>query len=392
MVLGMRQDLTASSMSNPVCAIVRVFPEEGWHSMDLCAEMLLAHWTAGATEHLSAEPLCPTFRGLAGRLPWLGRKRIAVNADRMLNRWGSYPLFLRRHLTEYAVFHVCDHSYAQLVHWLPSQRTGVYCHDLEAFRCLLESTGQPRPRWFRVMMRRVLSGLQQAAVVFYSTQEVRRQIEQHGLLDPERLVYAPYGIASEFVPVSENEEVSKDLVAQLPPDPFLLHVGSCVPRKRIDVLLAVFAAAREEVPELRLVQVGGEWTLAQRKQMVRLGITTAVAQLKGLRRNAIAELYRRAHLILQTSEAEGFGLPVIEALACGSLVVASDLPVLREVGGEAVVYCPIGDVPSWTETVLQLLRGKGQLPDASLRIAQASGYSWSSHARTIVAAYQRLLS
>ncbi len=385
----MRQNLTACSKSAPVCGIVGVYPEEGWHSMDLCAEMLLAHWK-GDSNDLVAERLWPTFCRPAGRVPWLGRKHVAFNADRFLNRWGCYPRFLRRHLSEYAVFHVCDHSYAHLVHSLPRERTGVYCHDLDAFRCLLESDCQRRPRWFRAMMRRVLTGLQQAAVVFHSTLEVRRQIERYGLLDPERLVHAPYGIAPEFT-AARNEDLSTDLVGQLPAGPFLLHVGSCIPRKRMDVLLEVFAAVRAEVRQLRLVQVGGEWTSTQREQMERLGISVAVEQLKGLTRQAIAALYRRARLVLQTSEAEGFGLPVIEALACGGIVVASDLPVLREVGGEAVVYCPVADVRNWTEAVLQLLQGKRQPPELAVRIGQAQRYSWSSHARTIAAAYERLL-
>jgi glycosyltransferase involved in cell wall biosynthesis len=323
-------------------------------------------------------------------MPWLGRKHLAFNADRMLNRWGGYPLFLRRRLTEFAAFHVCDHSYAHLVHWLPRESTGVYCHDLDAFHCLLEPGGTTRPRWFRAMMRLVLCGLQQAAVVFHNTLEVRRQIEQHGLVDPERLVHAPLGVAPEFVPAVETDEASRDSFPQQ--EPFLLHVGSCIPRKRIDVLLAVFAGVREKVPDLRLVQVGGEWHPTHHEQMNRLGITDAVAQTEGLTRCAIAKLYRRAELILQTSEAEGFGLPVIEALACGAIVVASDIPALREVGGEAVAYCPVGEVPSWIETVLQLLQGKKQPPDSAVRMAQAQRYSWSSHARTIVAAYERLLS
>jgi glycosyltransferase involved in cell wall biosynthesis len=383
--------MSACATAAPVCAIIGVYPEEGWHSMDLCAEMLLAHWP-GSDSKLTAERLRPNFHRPAGRVPWLGRKHLALNADRMVNRWGSYPLFLRRHLTEYAAFHVCDHSYAHLVHALPHQRTGVYCHDLDAFRCLLDTTGHPRPRWFRAMMGRVLSGLQQAAVVFYSTHEVRRQIEHYNLLDPQRLVHAPYGIAPEFVPASADEEVSKEIVTPVYRHPFLLHVGSCIPRKRIDILLAVFAAVRAEIPELQLVQLGGQWTPAQCKQMDSLGITQAVTQRQGLTRRSIAEHYRRAELVLLTSEAEGFGLPVIEALACGSPVVASDLPVLREVGAEAVIYCPVADAPGWIGTVLQLLQGKKQAPDRMSRKAQAQRYSWSNHAQTIAASYQRLLS
>jgi glycosyltransferase involved in cell wall biosynthesis len=56
-------------------------------------------------------------------------------------------------------------------------------------------------------------------------------------------------------------------------------------------------------------------------------------------------MYRRAALVLQPSSAEGFGLPVAEALACGAVVLASDLEVLREVAGEAAAYAPDGGCP-----------------------------------------------
>src|SRR5207253_2917031 len=124
---------------------------------------------------------------------------------------------------------------------------------------------EPRPRWFRALVRRTLRGLQQAAVVFHNSVQTRRQIEHHGLVDPARLVYAPLGVAAEFTPAPAGN----------PPRPggapFLLHVGSCIPRKRIDVLLDIFAAVRRAHPDLRLVKVGGTWTPAQREQLDRLG-------------------------------------------------------------------------------------------------------------------------
>jgi hypothetical protein len=173
--------------------------------MDLCAEMLLAHLGSGSDDSLRPERICPTFRRRFTRLPIFGGRRSAFNADRLFNRHCDFPSHLRRIQAssprrEFDAFHVVDHSYAQLVHALPADRTGVYLHDLDAFRSLLEPNREPRPRWFRLMMRRVLTGLQKAALVFYSTAAVRSQVELHGLLDPTRLVHAPYGVCPEFTP------------------------------------------------------------------------------------------------------------------------------------------------------------------------------------------------
>ena len=103
-------------------------------------------------------------------------------------------------------------------------------HDLDAFACLLGR--ERRPRWFRALARHTLAGLQKAAVVFHLTMDVRRQIERHGLLDPARLVHAAPGVAPEFTAEAEGPTPCAE-------SPYLLHVGSCIPRKRVDVLLDV---------------------------------------------------------------------------------------------------------------------------------------------------------
>src|SRR5206468_3095008 len=109
----------------------------------------------------------PPFRNRLRRLA--GASGVARNADRLLNRMWDYPRYARGRVCDFDLFHVCDHSYSQLVHRLPAARTGVYCHDLDTFRCLLEPAAEPRPRWFRAMARHILRGMQKAAVVFYST-------------------------------------------------------------------------------------------------------------------------------------------------------------------------------------------------------------------------------
>lgn len=367
-------------------AVMPDFPAEGWPSMDLCADLLLAHLPPS----VRAERVCPPFRRVATRLPVVGKKNAAFNADRLLNRFVNFPTFARRRRGRFDAFHVVDHTYAQLVHSLPADRTGVYCHDLDAFRCLMEPARNPRPWWFRRLAHRILSGLRRAAVVFHSTRAVREELLAWGLVEPRKLVYAPYGVSEEFTPV--GADLSLPWLDGLTGSPWVLHVGSCIPRKRIDVLFDVMAAVRGVMPELKLVKVGGEWSADQKLQLDRLGLSRAVVHVTNLSRPELAEVYRRAAVVLVPSEAEGFGLPVIEALACGSAVIASDLPVLREVGGDVVTYRPVGAVTEWAEAVVNQLGGPG-IPacDPIARLAWVGRYSWATHAGTVAATYERIL-
>ncbi|MCM0589943.2 MAG: glycosyltransferase [Gloeotrichia echinulata CP02] len=143
-------------------------------------------------------------------------------------------------------------------------------------------------------------------------------------------------------------------------------------------------------PDLRLVKVSGEWTPSQQQQIAQLNIGESIIYLQGLQRSTIAALYRQASAVLLTSEAEGFGLPVIEALACGAILVVSDIPVLHEVGGQGVLYCPTEDVSAWVKTLEQVLVNPNIAPAINLRLAEAEKYSWSHHTQIIAQSYLQL--
>jgi glycosyltransferase involved in cell wall biosynthesis len=218
-----------------------------------------------------------------------------------------------------------------------------------------------------------------------------QKLEHYELIEPSRLVYAPYGIAAEFsINTSNQSDIDQEIIKGIGAAPFILHVGSCIPRKRIDILLEVFARVRNIHPKLQLVKVSGEWTQSQKQQIADLNISNSIIHLQGLERATIAYLYQRASAVLLTSEAEGFGLPIIEALACGAVVIASDIPVLREVGGQGVIYSPNVDVSAWVKTVTQVLSSPTMAPNINLRLNQAQKYSWSNHAQIIAQSYLKL--
>jgi glycosyltransferase involved in cell wall biosynthesis len=375
----------------PRLAVLSDYQDEGWVSMDLCADMLFEHLPRSGPDAVFPNLVRPSFRRLFSGLPAAAGRRSAFNADRLYNRFIHYHRHARRHAAYFDLFHVVDHSYAQLVHALPADRVVVYCHDIDAFRCLVDPARYSRPYWFRSLAKRILTGLGRAAVVFHNSVAVRDELLHFGLIDPGRLIHAPLGVSTEFTPNRLVGEVVPRWLEGLDARPWLLHVGSCVPRKRIDVLIDVFAEVRRTVPGVQLIKIGGEFSAEHQRQIARLGVGGAITHVRGVPRSELAEAYRGAGAVLVTSEAEGFGLPVIEAMSCGAQVLASDIPALREAGGPAALYAPVGDIGTWAELSACLLNNPPDEARWAERLAWTTQFSWSTHAETIAKAYHRLI-
>jgi alpha-1,3-rhamnosyl/mannosyltransferase len=161
------------------------------------------------------------------------------------------------------------------------------------------------------------------------------------------------------------------------PDGYLLFVGAIQRRKNP---LAAVDAAKEL--GLRLVVAGPEKEPALARELQRRG-----AELVGyVEKPALADLYRRAACLVLPSLYEGFGLPILEAMACGTPVVVADEPALREVGGDAAVYAVDG---GFADAIRRTLSERDARAAAGL--GRARLFSWAESARRAVAAYHEVI-
>ena len=358
-------------------AVVCDLREEEWHSMDLVADMLLEHLPAVAGGQISATRLCPAMTPRLSRLPLVGGGNRARLGDRLTGRLWDYPRWLAPLAGDFDFFHIIDHSYAHLVRVLPAQRTVVTCHDVDAVQAALPGSGS-RLAPLGLLAAGVLDGLARAAHVACVSYATKEALLATGRVSPDRVSVVYEGVHASCTPAGAGDERGE---TRRP----LLHVGSNIERKRIDLLLKIFRGVRERVPDLQLYRVGGSLTPEQRALAVDLGVADAIVETGHLTRAELARCYRRARLLVVPSEREGFGLPVVEAMACGTPVVASAIAALQEVGGNAAVYCPVGDVEAWTRTICDLLREEDR-DQASWQvrrnacIANAARFDWTAFA------------
>jgi glycosyltransferase involved in cell wall biosynthesis len=231
------------------------------------------------------------------------------------------------------------------------------------------------------------------------SEATRRDVLEHQLLPPERVVTIPNGVhpACTPLPQPEADAAAMAMLGATDATPLVVHVGSTIARKRIDVLLRVFAGVRERWPLARLVRVGSAFTAEQERLRDELELGPAIIHVPFVTHDVLAAIYRQAWVVLVTSDAEGFGLPLVEAGACGAPVIASDIAVLREVGGSAVAYQPVAAIEAWVQAVSDILTERRESPavragrrDAA--IANAARFSWSLNAARTVELYRDVLS
>ena len=368
--------------------------EEGWHSMDLVADMLLESLPSASGGHVAATRLRPPMTRRWTRLPVVGGGSRAQLGDRLTGRLWDYPRWLRPQRGDFDVFHIVDHSYAHLIRELPAERTIVTCNDTDAFEAAREGAAS-RLDPLRLLAAHVLDGISRAAHVACISEATRQDLISTGRVDPSRTSVVYLGAHPACTPVPDSAADS-EIERMLGPRRFeLLHVSSTIPRKRIDVLLEVFSRLRGVDPDARLLRVGGPLTREQQRLAERLNVVDGIVELPFLDRLQLAALYRRASVVVLPSEREGFGLPVVEAMACGTPVIASDIPALREVGGTAAEYCSVGDVSCWVEALAHFRLGQS---DAGVRerrraecLSAAAKFDWRRYAAQMAILYEQPL-
>ena len=259
----------------------------------------------------------------------------------------SLPRLLRRLRPELAHF-----QHALPLGW--SGRTVVTLHDLH-FERDPSAMGLADRLTFKAVVPRAAKRADHVLAVSERTK--RDAIELYGL-DPEKITVTPLGVDPAFSPGDGSH------------DDYLLFVGAVQARK--DPLAALAAAQRAGLP---LVVAGPEKEPALARELRARG-----ADVRGfVDRDELGRLYRRAAALLLPSRYEGFGIPVLEAMASGTPVVLSDDPALREVAGDAGVYGTVEDA----------LRERDRYRAAGLERAQQ--FSWERTAQLTADVYRKVL-
>lgn len=225
---------------------------------------------------------------------------------------------------------------------------------------------QAMPWGHRRYWRAVAEGAPRAARILTPSDAVRRDVVARLGLPPERVVVTPHGVAAPFIAAARAEDV----------DPFILAFGPWIPRKNLELLEeATRGLVDREGRPVRLIVTGAA---PKRPRGSHVSILGAIPD------EAVADRMRRAMLCCVPSIHEGFGLPALEAMACGSPVVVSCGGALPEVVGDAGVVVTSRDPGEWRRALGRLVSDpaeRSRLGEAGR--ARSLRFSWEKTARLV---------
>jgi glycosyltransferase involved in cell wall biosynthesis len=248
------------------------------------------------------------------------------------------------------------------------------------------------PAWQRLYLKlQTAHACRRAQQLITISESGRRDVQQQFDVSPERITVVQPGVDPAFKPLPPDE-VARFRQQQALPERFVLHVGTLQPRKNLPLLLDAFA--RLLAPDVELVMAGGKgWLFAEIFAKVEaLGLQDRVRFVGYVPDEALPWWYNAAALLVFPSLYEGFGLPVVEAMACGTPVIAANTSSIPEAAGDAALPFEPDDVAGLTErmdlvlnntAVSDQLRQKGPI--------QAKQFSWERAGRETAVVYQTLL-
>ena len=304
---------------------------------------------------------------------------------RAVKKYPGYTRRVRNTPRDTAIVHFLDHSMAHLLPQVPfGMKTVVTVHDLIPLGCPGEQTPAQHNRF-----RRNAENLVRADAIIAVSEFAKSEIVAHLGIDSGQITVVPNGVSvPDEIP---RQCAAVDQLRASGADAVLLSVGTTLQRKNLQILPAALKAAGEKNgKQLALIRVGDRLhtDLAKKLKLV-LGENLLI-ELGRVDETTLWSAYRAADVLVLPSLSEGFGLPVLEALACGTSVAASKVASVPEVGGKVAEYFDPGDPVLAGAAIARAMETANRTANETARAEHAAGFTWQSHLLACKVLYREL--
>jgi glycosyltransferase involved in cell wall biosynthesis len=350
-------------------ALFRAFPDPYRQSMRVYADQLR--------------------RGLSALVPagdviheWaLPDARLAPPLARYWDQYVRYQRYVRGRAAD--VNHIVDHGYGHLAYSLPRDRTVVTFHDAVVVRV-------PGVSWrTRLALRHSLRAMRRVARVITASRAARDDFLELVDYPPDHVAVVPLGIDAAFRPPADRESVRRRLGLTRPT---VLQVGHTQVYMNVPRMLAAFEHLVNRLGvDAQLVRVGDPLGPDHLAFVDRHTLASRVTQIGRVSTEGLREAYGAADVLLYAPLYAGFGLPPLEAMACGTPVVCSNRGSLPEIVGDAATIVDPLDSPGMAEAVAHLLTDeRARAACAACGRRHAAAFTWDATARSVLGVYREI--
>lgn len=341
---------------------------------------------------LTDETVTTKVASLYARLECIGQTNVEIVTLSARNRF-TWNFFV---LPKYLFQNKVDILHTQYI--LPifsPQRTKTVTHIHDVSFCAYPELIGWTDRLFLSLL--IPRSLKRAALIIAPSRFTKDEIVKYYAIPEEKITVVPNGIGEEFLEnKGENEADSLAIKNKYGlPEQFILSVGTLQPRKNIPFLIEAFALLKKRIPQMKLVIVGNKKAHHTdtniEKTIIEKNVQDDVIFPGFIDQDDLPKVIRMAKVFAFPSLYEGFGIPLLEAMSQSVPVAASDIPSLREVGGDAVAYFDPASLASCEETLYNLCTH--QTVRERLQLAgneRVKLFSWKKSALFLLDSYKKL--
>lgn len=291
------------------------------------------------------------------------------------------------------IFHIIDHTNGHVAYWLKKLGKPIIitCHDLVQYVYPEILKNQSRfPTFSMAMWEYSVKGITVADRTIAVSTNTAKDIHKWLNINPQKVTVVPNGVESDFQVLppeiicdwrSQHTNFSEEIC--------LLNVGSTHQRKNIFTVLNVVKALVEQKIPVRLWKIGGDFSAEQKEFIQNCQLEPYINIFKKSDRETLIKFYNAADVLLAPSLYEGFGLTILEAMACGTPVITSNVSSLPEVAGDAAVLVNPTDIETITQNILRLQQDtlfRQQFIEQGL--ARVKTFTWKKTAAHIADIYE----
>jgi glycosyltransferase involved in cell wall biosynthesis len=233
--------------------------------------------------------------------------------------------------------------------------------------------------------------VRRCAHIFTVSEYSRRKMMEMLKIEPDRITAIHNGVGDDFYP-GNRADARASMARRFGIDaPFLLYVGNLRVHKNIETLLRAYAILRQTgYPDLAVVIVGRDTKREAELLQLAAELKIQPVWIRDAATPEVADLYRSAEILVQPSFEEGFGLPVVEAMACGTPVVSSTMGALPEIAGDAAAFFDPHQVEELIEVLRQVLASESMRSGLRAKgLERAKLFTWDRSVDRHVEIYSR---